>query len=754
MKLIARYISILLLTALACAQINSTMKGAARAKGNAIVGSDGTSEPILISVLVSPSSATLVVAGACPGTGCQQFTARANYSDGSSIDVTQACGAGWVSSDPTKATVSNGGLATAVAAGSTNVTCTYQNVQSNAAAVTVVSAPQFHITTTTLPPGTQGTAYASGTIHSLNGAAPCAWTITSGSLPPGLSLTASSNPCDPTAITGTPTTPGTYSFNVHGVDNLGNPADQPYTVAISPSGVCTDGPPYYLCTQQSNLATLGSPTAAVGILDPAAAYVYHQADPVNTNRYDTTLNQSGKNCYGELTDENTFGTNFLDGLTYTGGSGTQQASVNGDFLMIVSQGHSWIFKVDFSSLCPQVVYPPPGQPATNHAKAKALFSSVQNLKIYQQNGTALETTIIQNGSPDPTVLSAPTTIFDYSWCPHTPGVGAKQTGQSGFDIGGADEYILRGIAWQAYGESGAQGTAHNMYIFKQATHQCATLQLDYTTDNINYFAAGYDWCDPDANGHGSDHANCQGATPAFTQAQCANYTPTGKNSGFHAGGLEPMGIIPNGGYQCPPPAQPPATQFYWFYGSGAHVATSLLLTSNGLYTGHDKSGELGITVSNNPRVNYSLYSPYPTSTPVWGPFPGAGEFHPSWVNGTQDDVWDAMYTTSIADQVGHNGVLGTNLTNPFMNEFIGIDNLHAGATSARMGHNFTTGDRSSSPDQNPGSNFTCMYGQHFMTQDAKCIIFSSPMLGNLGLIPAGKPNAGHQVCRVYAICAK
>jgi trimeric autotransporter adhesin len=99
----------------------------------AVAGCGGSSKPKLTSIAVSPSSAS-VLAGST-----QQFTARANYSDNSSTDVSTSVT--WASSSTSVATISAGGLATGVAAGTSNITATLQGVTSPAATLTVTAAP-------------------------------------------------------------------------------------------------------------------------------------------------------------------------------------------------------------------------------------------------------------------------------------------------------------------------------------------------------------------------------------------------------------------------------------------------------------------------------------------------------------------------------------------------------------------------------------------------------------------------------------
>jgi uncharacterized repeat protein (TIGR01451 family) len=64
---------------------------------------------------------------------------------------------------------------------------------------------------------------------------PFTWTVDSGTLPPGLSLSSGG------AITGTPTAAGTYNFTLRVVDSTGLTATQAQTITISPG--CAQPPP-------------------------------------------------------------------------------------------------------------------------------------------------------------------------------------------------------------------------------------------------------------------------------------------------------------------------------------------------------------------------------------------------------------------------------------------------------------------------------------------------------------------------------
>jgi len=87
----------------------------------------------------------------------------------------------------------------------------------------IITYQLFGVTTTSLPGGEVGDEY-SATLTTVNGTSPYTWSITAGSLPPGLSLGTTTG-----TITGTPTQAGAYSFTVQATDG----ADQTSSVQLS-----------------------------------------------------------------------------------------------------------------------------------------------------------------------------------------------------------------------------------------------------------------------------------------------------------------------------------------------------------------------------------------------------------------------------------------------------------------------------------------------------------------------------------------
>jgi hypothetical protein len=80
--------------------------------------------------------------------------------------------------------------------------------------------------------GTVGTGYLQN-VFSSGGTGPFAWSVASGTLPPGLALSSPSAPqVTGNELSGTPTTAGTFSFTIKVTDSAGNQASEPASITI------------------------------------------------------------------------------------------------------------------------------------------------------------------------------------------------------------------------------------------------------------------------------------------------------------------------------------------------------------------------------------------------------------------------------------------------------------------------------------------------------------------------------------------
>jgi YVTN family beta-propeller protein len=163
-------------------------------------------------------------------------------------------------------------------------TFTVKVTDSNGATATsgtlsIVAAPTVKITTTTLPGATLDVAY-SRTLTATGGTPPLTWTISAGSLPPGVILSTGG------VISGTPTAGGTFTFTVKATDANGSNAAQPLSIVVAalitistttlPNGTvglaysqplqATGGTPPYVWTVSSGSLPAGLSLSSTGVI--------------------------------------------------------------------------------------------------------------------------------------------------------------------------------------------------------------------------------------------------------------------------------------------------------------------------------------------------------------------------------------------------------------------------------------------------------------------------------------------------------
>ncbi|HKS73189.1 MAG TPA: Ig domain-containing protein [Terriglobales bacterium] len=170
-----------------------------------------------IIVTVSPSSASMTSGGA------QQFTA--------SVRETSITGVTWSAS---AGTISSSGLFTAptVAAATAvtiTATSTADSTAKGTAAVSVAPAGtnSLSVTTSSLPSAIMGMSY-SATLAASGGKIPYQWSMSQGSLPPGLQLNSSTG-----TISGTPNQTGTFQFTARVKDSSSQTASQGLDIPVS-----------------------------------------------------------------------------------------------------------------------------------------------------------------------------------------------------------------------------------------------------------------------------------------------------------------------------------------------------------------------------------------------------------------------------------------------------------------------------------------------------------------------------------------
>jgi hypothetical protein len=122
------------------------------------------------------------------------------------------------------------------------------DVSTQAFSLTVSPAGPLHVVSTSLVPGTQGVSYSSN-LQAAGGIGPYTWSVTSGGLPTGLTLSASG------LISGEPTVSGTFSFMVQATDSA---FPTPAVAVGSESMVITAAGPLQIGTETLASATAGT----------------------------------------------------------------------------------------------------------------------------------------------------------------------------------------------------------------------------------------------------------------------------------------------------------------------------------------------------------------------------------------------------------------------------------------------------------------------------------------------------------------
>src|SRR5690349_24907997 len=134
------------------------------------------------------------------------------------------------------------------------------SVTSSAAILTVnASIPPLQVTSSQLPGGTIGSAY-SATLGASGGTSPYSWSVSSGTLPTGLSLSSSG------AISGTPTVAGAFPFTVAVKDAAGGSASASLSI-----NVVTAAPPTVSISNPANGATVSGTTTVSGVASDGLA---------------------------------------------------------------------------------------------------------------------------------------------------------------------------------------------------------------------------------------------------------------------------------------------------------------------------------------------------------------------------------------------------------------------------------------------------------------------------------------------------
>jgi hypothetical protein len=196
----------------------AAVAAAACAGGDSTTPTDSGRPEVRIpaSISLTPSSLSFEALG-----DTQRVVAVARDQHGAQLDSFNVA---WSSSDTSVATVSPAGLVTSVGHGTATVIATAAAIEATASVI--VSLPDVAITTSALEDGTVGVSYRD-TLAATGGSGGYSWSLVSGALPPGLSMSSGGE------ISGQPTAAGTSTFNAQ-VESGGRTARGDVSITINP----------------------------------------------------------------------------------------------------------------------------------------------------------------------------------------------------------------------------------------------------------------------------------------------------------------------------------------------------------------------------------------------------------------------------------------------------------------------------------------------------------------------------------------
>lgn len=334
----------------------------------------------------------------------------------------------------------------------------------------VITAP-VTITSGIPPNGVNGTAYPTFPFTAVGGVGSFNWTLFSGSLPPGLTLSLAGT------LSGTPSSSATFTFQVKVTDSVGGSAIGPspttsYMVVITSSG-CVPGPPTYFCSSTIQTVIQAPPppfTTPIGL---------------NQIRYDTSINGAGTGTTGidpivRATDStttsdgvHTFATGFT--IDPSSGAGENIFSSDDSKVMLIPQNTGAGCVVGFTPATMQVTTtctPIPNSHAISWARTNP------NILYSMNNGGT--------GNPSPklwaTTFTSPTTFTQAVVV--DPLVSCAALIPAGTYTAGAvsvshDDSIIDGVL-----VTSGQNSVGYIFSYNQNTQQCSALYTGAAT-NLN-----------------------------------------------------------------------------------------------------------------------------------------------------------------------------------------------------------------------------------------------------------------------------
>ncbi len=344
-------------------------------------------------------------------------------------------------------TISSAGLFTAPSTGSpASITITASSVaaasaQASTAVTVTTSSKPFVITTSSVPSAREETPYSTPLAAS-GGQPPYRWKVSSGSLPAGLQLNATTG-----TLSGSASQSGAFPFTVLSTDAASHTAQKSLSLLVLTSGN-TCGPPAYECSRTDpNIVQVPTPPS-VGNLSGANTIV---TDPDFGNRI------------VRITDANTDPTPDYKYRTYatsaTGSADDNLWNTDSTLFIVQDTGSAGVpFTFNPSTFQAGRLYVS-SFPSTNGFKLPdgGIWSRVNANILYSYPGTAIDKYDFTDRNTPP----SPQTVYDFTSSPNCLPAGFNATWSTEGGVSGDDTVFAMG-----YSNAGTQGTGVYVVAYK------------------------------------------------------------------------------------------------------------------------------------------------------------------------------------------------------------------------------------------------------------------------------------------------
>lgn len=235
--------------------------------------------------------------------------------------------------------------------------------------VNILSAPTVTLSPSSLPSGTTGTSYTQY-LSASGGQGPHSFSVTSGSLPSGLSLSPGGT------LSGTPSTAGTYNFTVTAYSGDGFSGSQFYSIAISNAVVYnevfsnststpTAGVPFSITVTGGVPNTVARYRLGLGgteqqvTLNSSGSYTWSNLSlPAGTYTWYFTFDGSGNDRSHTVTVAAAPQSNIVNPLGFNGGTYTAENDDSANIALYLLADGTWIIQDDFQILATANWYTP------------------------------------------------------------------------------------------------------------------------------------------------------------------------------------------------------------------------------------------------------------------------------------------------------------------------------------------------------------------------------------------------------------